>query len=1143
MSLTPDNLCKLNYPIETPEAYAFWSSNHKCNRIKAIMAFSLNICNANDNLRRYGYTRAWRQRALASFGDVKKADGVSLAYINNPEMKDGCTLSQMSTPWWECMSNNGADYELPSGCDALPPVPPPPQPLVKVPSFTNFRMASQLTSTATLNYSFEATPNKDVEVYTQYINSAGETTSNKILSANSGVSGEVNDQTFVFNKLDDNVDLKLVSRYKEFTNVSGKSNPLTILHKITPITNQKITPITTSDEVNAVLVEADCKQGSTMTVKLWKKMPDSQNWDFYQTEDYTCKDNRVRVAFDLTDKNFPYQVKASISYKDLDWYHMDTQALNIINMPVITAPTISAEEVADTRSVSGINAPMKAYRVSVSAKAKAGKAVTYKLLSGNSTTDKWSEYFSKELTVDGTGNISDSFTIQKLNRQHDVKATISYSDAAGTSVSTNHVTLAKMPDTIPQYLPEVRGTRKQSLVYRNDDIVINSIPLDLRLKLSAAYRGNTVALINIGAKPVVWLEENHTDDHYTLKYDLPNENLEVTVNDEPMHSAGEFDDTFLDGREISFKIALKRTSTVESVTLGSMSFGSIKDMMNSPLRCFEEISFATDTYRDKAMVFKTAIDNVPTTSRWASVTIPGESLEFNNLTTWNIENSAAASFPVHGITCWVPEQVGKTYLELTTGFEVVAGDSLKFELDFTKVDDKEYFFIVSEDGSTYLKVGSDGTIYKTANLTTIAGGNTLNSGYNSITVQSSNSFVAKKVGNDGHGNEGSGSVTVHAVTQLSSSNTVKKAADLRIFDTQRPTRQTIRTAIGASYDSIVIRNLDGGDTNWVSILNPKTDVRTSWVPTFSADAGKMIGYNGWVALAPSMEFKFKTLFSSDDLTGSKTILSCATDESVYFGLEGRRVKLHSSLTAVTINRRAYSDGQELNANEIDREVEVVLAGVAGTKIQNPLLGGSSSLGGLSTYFRDVIYVPMTESGTALAFCKLVSKSTNPGASVISWAPQNTAQAQYAWNLEGMSGWKMIYTYKRPTSLLTNGDFSSGFDGWFRSDTHWRMVDGRAYHPEGSAYRGFRQDVELSAGTIVGFDCEVIKGSARMFGNRSDGNGETLGGVVTSATPGVQHVEFVLEAGINRLHFATNNNVSSVFYIDNVYAYHPHTIRE
>ncbi|MCS5737470.1 hypothetical protein, partial [Herbiconiux daphne] len=71
------NHFKLNFPIESPEAYKFWGSKHKLNRIKAIIAFSLDVDNANDNLRRAGYYNLYRKRMLKHYSK----------YVNDPQMK------------------------------------------------------------------------------------------------------------------------------------------------------------------------------------------------------------------------------------------------------------------------------------------------------------------------------------------------------------------------------------------------------------------------------------------------------------------------------------------------------------------------------------------------------------------------------------------------------------------------------------------------------------------------------------------------------------------------------------------------------------------------------------------------------------------------------------------------------------------------------------------------------------------------------------------------------------------------------------------------------------------------------------------------------------------------------------------------
>lgn len=81
---------KLNYPVETEEAQSFWASKHRLNRIKAIIAFSLNIDNANDNLRRAGYSRQYRKRYLETYK----------CYVNSPSMKI-IPFSDLHDLWFE----------------------------------------------------------------------------------------------------------------------------------------------------------------------------------------------------------------------------------------------------------------------------------------------------------------------------------------------------------------------------------------------------------------------------------------------------------------------------------------------------------------------------------------------------------------------------------------------------------------------------------------------------------------------------------------------------------------------------------------------------------------------------------------------------------------------------------------------------------------------------------------------------------------------------------------------------------------------------------------------------------------------------------------------------------------------------------
>lgn len=64
--------------IETEEALRFWASRHMYNEIKSIIAFSADLEEANNNLRRFGYKNAFRKRMLEKFGE----------YVNQPDMKN-----------------------------------------------------------------------------------------------------------------------------------------------------------------------------------------------------------------------------------------------------------------------------------------------------------------------------------------------------------------------------------------------------------------------------------------------------------------------------------------------------------------------------------------------------------------------------------------------------------------------------------------------------------------------------------------------------------------------------------------------------------------------------------------------------------------------------------------------------------------------------------------------------------------------------------------------------------------------------------------------------------------------------------------------------------------------------------------------
>lgn len=81
------------YPITSERALKFWSSRNICNHVRAICAHSKDRMDANKNLRRFGYTRAFRDRVLNANGIV----------FNKPDM-EGVPYNPGNVPTWECLS-------------------------------------------------------------------------------------------------------------------------------------------------------------------------------------------------------------------------------------------------------------------------------------------------------------------------------------------------------------------------------------------------------------------------------------------------------------------------------------------------------------------------------------------------------------------------------------------------------------------------------------------------------------------------------------------------------------------------------------------------------------------------------------------------------------------------------------------------------------------------------------------------------------------------------------------------------------------------------------------------------------------------------------------------------------------------------
>ena len=83
-----------NFPIETPEAVAFWDSEHKCNTAKSYAAFSKDEKDFNNLMKRAGYSYQWRKRCLANFS----------VYVSTPSM-EGIPFSRLDQRYWDCLAN------------------------------------------------------------------------------------------------------------------------------------------------------------------------------------------------------------------------------------------------------------------------------------------------------------------------------------------------------------------------------------------------------------------------------------------------------------------------------------------------------------------------------------------------------------------------------------------------------------------------------------------------------------------------------------------------------------------------------------------------------------------------------------------------------------------------------------------------------------------------------------------------------------------------------------------------------------------------------------------------------------------------------------------------------------------------------
>lgn len=89
---------KYRFPIETEEAKKFWASRHICNRVKAIIAFSLDMNDAMLNLRRH----LPKDFSHNNFHFRKRAVNAWQHYVNMPDMEK-VPFTPLGVDWWDCI--------------------------------------------------------------------------------------------------------------------------------------------------------------------------------------------------------------------------------------------------------------------------------------------------------------------------------------------------------------------------------------------------------------------------------------------------------------------------------------------------------------------------------------------------------------------------------------------------------------------------------------------------------------------------------------------------------------------------------------------------------------------------------------------------------------------------------------------------------------------------------------------------------------------------------------------------------------------------------------------------------------------------------------------------------------------------------
>lgn len=110
------------------------------------------------------------------------------------------------------------------------------------------------------------------------------------------------------------------------------------------------------------------------------------------------------------------------------------------------------------------------------------------------------------------------------------------------------------------------------------------------------------------------------------------------------------------------------------------------------------------------------------------------------------------------------------------------------------------------------------------------------------------------------------------------------------------------------------------------------------------------------------------------------------------------------------------------------------------------------------------------------------------------------------------------------SLITNGDFSDGLNGWVNNNSYWEWTDGNAYHPYTSSYQDLVQSINYVGNVVITIDVVVIRGAAELF---VIGEKEVVVGV------GTHRVVISAYSNNSVVGFSRSSPIPSEFYVSKI----------